>query len=125
MKKEQLHKILAFLKNAWIEKMEDRFYDFKKRNQDSLNYCILKAETTEYNQVDNVDLMTVEVYIQEIEWPWAARDVWNEIIEKLRWDWVDFDWFRAYQVLPTWALPEFTLKWQFKFTCFFQVRYLI
>ena len=70
-------------------------------------------------------LLTLEIFCIEKEWPNTVEQIADNILNIFPWEDKDFDSFLVYKITPTWKTPTFTLKWQFKVTLFFQVRYLI
>ncbi len=118
-------KIRDWLISQNIENIWEEIYNIKKRWVDANNYIIMSSETIQFWKKEQLDLLTLEIFWVESRWPNVVEQIADNILDIFPWEDLIFDWFKVYQILPTWKTPTFTLQNQFKVTLFFQVRYLI
>lgn len=118
-------KIIEWLKSQNFTWIEDRIYNIRRKMEVNENYITLKSETLQFNKTEQLDLLTLEIFCVEKDWPNTVEQIADNILDIFPWEDKDFDSFLVYKITPTWKTPTFTLKGQFKVTLFFQVRYLI
>ena len=125
MKNVDTLQIVDWLRNQNIDWIWDRIYNVKRKLEVAENFVTLKTETIQFNKIEQLDLLTLEIFSIEKDWPNAVEKIADDFLDIFPWENLVFWDFEVYKITPTWRTPTFTLKGQFKITLYFQVRYVI